>query len=109
RGVAVGGRVRGGPRAAGRRRRPRAPAFAEPALNRFLAAGPAAWREARERVTEWLTSPAHRTVVAPHLVPRGEVRLHLPFAVADYVDFYPSRNHPENPAPTFPPAPPPPP
>jgi fumarylacetoacetase len=70
--------------------------FREPVLNRFLAAGPAAWRETRERITEWLTSPAHRAVVAPHLVPRGEVRLHLPFAVADYVDFYASRNHAEN-------------
>jgi len=70
--------------------------FTGPVLNRFLAAGPAAWREARERITEWLTSPAHRAVVAPRLVPRGEVRLHLPFAVADYVDFYASRNHAEN-------------
>ena len=70
--------------------------FAEPALNRFLAAGPTVWRETRERITEWLTSPAHRAVVAPHLVPLGEARLHLPFAVADYVDFYASRNHAEN-------------
>jgi fumarylacetoacetase len=70
--------------------------FTEPVLNRFLAGGPAVWREARERITEWLTSPAHRAVVAPHLIPRGEVRLHLPFAVADYVDFYASRNHAEN-------------
>jgi len=70
--------------------------FAEPTLNRFLAAGPAAWREARERLTGWLTSPAHRAVVEPHLVPRDAVRLHLPFAVADYVDFYASRNHAEN-------------
>ena len=70
--------------------------FTEPVLNRFLAAGPAAWREARGRITEWLTSPAHRAMVAPHLIPHGEVRLHLPFAVADYVDFYASRNHAEN-------------
>jgi fumarylacetoacetase len=70
--------------------------FTEPALNRFLAAGPVAWREARERLTEWLTSPAHRAVVAPRLIPLGDVRLHLPFAVADYVDFYASRNHAEN-------------
>jgi fumarylacetoacetase len=70
--------------------------FAEPVLNRFLGAGPAAWREARERLTDWLTAPAHRAVVAPHLIPLGEVRLHLPVAVADYVDFYASRNHAEN-------------
>jgi len=35
-------------------------------------------------------------VVRPHLVPMGGARLHLPFAVADYVDFYASRNHAEN-------------
>jgi fumarylacetoacetase len=70
--------------------------FAEPALNRFLAAGPAAWREARERITGWLTSPADRRVAERHLIPLGDVRLHLPFAVADYVDFYASRNHAEN-------------
>jgi fumarylacetoacetase len=71
-------------------------AFAEPVLNRFLAAGPAAWREARERITEWLTAAAHRAVVAPRLVPAAGVRLHLPFAVADYVDFYAFRAHAEN-------------
>jgi fumarylacetoacetase len=70
--------------------------FTGPVLNPFLAAGPATWREARERITEWLTRPAHRAVVAPRLVPAGGVRLHLPFAVADYVDFYASRHHAEN-------------
>jgi len=70
--------------------------FTGPTLNRFLAAGPGIWREARERLTDWLTRPAHRAVVEPHLVPLGEVRLHLPFEVADYVDFYASRNHAEN-------------
>jgi fumarylacetoacetase len=70
--------------------------FAEPVLNRFLAAGPAAWGEARERLTDWLTAPVHRAVVAPHLIPLAEVRLHLPVAVADYVDFFVSRNHAEN-------------
>ena len=70
--------------------------FAGPVLNRFLAAGPVAWREARERLTDWLTAAAHRAVVAPHLIPLGEVRLHLPVAVADYVDFFVSRNHAEN-------------
>jgi fumarylacetoacetase len=70
--------------------------FAEPALNRFLAAGPTVWRETRERLADWLTRPAHRAVVEPHLVPLGEVALHLPFAVADYVDFFASRNHAEN-------------
>src|SRR5262249_30105816 len=67
--------------------------FTGPTLNRFLAAGPGIWREARERLTDWLTRPAHRAVVEPHLVPLGEVRLHLPFEVADYVDLYASPDH----------------
>jgi fumarylacetoacetase len=70
--------------------------FARPTMNRFLAAGPATWREARERLTDWLTNPGYRGLAEPHLVPLGEVRLHMPFAVADYVDFYASRNHAEN-------------
>jgi fumarylacetoacetase len=95
-GVAIGDRVLDVAAVADGLRLPSRDLFAGPTLNRFLAAGPAAWRETRERLTEWLTGPAHRAVVAPHLVPLGEVRLHLPFEVADYVDFYASRNHAEN-------------
>src|SRR5215472_2333383 len=95
-GVAIGGSVLDVAAVADDLRLPLRDTFSEPALNRFLAAGPVAWRETRERITEWLTSPAHRAVVAPRLVPRDGVRLHLPFAVADYVDFYASRNHAEN-------------
>jgi fumarylacetoacetase len=34
--------------------------------------------------------------VSPHLLPRSEVTLHLPFTVADYVDFYCSLDHAGN-------------
>jgi len=95
-GVAIGDSVLDVAAVADELRLPLRDLFAEPALNRFLAAGPGTWREARERLTDWLTLPAHRAVVAPHLVPLGGARLHLPFAVADYVDFYASRNHAEN-------------
>jgi fumarylacetoacetase len=95
-GVAIGDQVLDVAGVADDLRLPLRDLLAGPDLNRFLAAGPAPWREARERITEWLTSPAHRGVVAPHLVPLAGVRLHLPFAVADYVDFYASRNHAEN-------------
>ena len=95
-GVAIGDSVLDVAAVADELRLPLRDLFSEAVLNRFLAAGPAAWREARERLTDWLTRPAHRAVVEPRLIPRGEVRLHLPFAVADYVDFYASRNHAEN-------------
>jgi len=95
-GVAIGDSVLDVAAVADDLRPPLRDLFAGPTLNRFLAAGPGIWREARERLTDWLTRPAHRAVVEPHLVPLGEVRLHLPFEVADYVDFYASRNHAEN-------------
>ncbi len=59
-----------------------------PTLNPFLALGPNAWREVREQLTE-------RVEDAPS-VPLSEVTLHLPFEVADYVDFYASEQHATN-------------
>jgi fumarylacetoacetase len=65
-------------------------------LNELMALGPQAWRELREQVTDWLTQPSCRRIVEPHLIPRSEVRMHRPFEVADYVDFYSSQHHAEN-------------
>ncbi|HEY5183782.1 MAG TPA: fumarylacetoacetase [Actinomycetes bacterium] len=70
--------------------------LARPSLNEFLALGPAAWAEVRERVTDLLTEPSFRDSVQPHLFPLPEVRLHLAWEVADYVDFYSSQAHAEN-------------
>ncbi|MCZ2839540.1 fumarylacetoacetase [Modestobacter sp. VKM Ac-2985] len=65
-------------------------------LNAFLAQGPAAWAALRAQLVDWLTDPAHRGDVEPHLLPRADVRMHLPIEVADYVDFYSSQHHAEN-------------
>ncbi len=70
--------------------------LARPSLNEFLALGPAAWAEVRERVTDLLAEPSFRDSVQPHLFPLSEVRLHLAWEVADYVDFYSSQAHAEN-------------
>jgi fumarylacetoacetase len=70
--------------------------LARPSLNEFLGLGPAAWAEVRERVTDLLTEPSFRDSVQPHLHPLSEVRLHLAWEVADYVDFYSSQAHAEN-------------
>ncbi|MFI8994731.1 fumarylacetoacetase [Streptomyces sp. NPDC053542] len=75
---------------------PHAEDFAAPSLNPFMARGREAWRAVRARLTELLTDEAHRAAVEPHLVPRAEVSLHLPFEVADYVDFYASEHHASN-------------
>lgn len=70
----------------------------QPVWNAFLAAGPEVWARFRADVTGWLTDPAHERAVRPHLHPLGDagVRLHLPFEVADYVDFYASEHHAAN-------------
>ncbi|PBC76807.1 fumarylacetoacetate hydrolase [Streptomyces sp. TLI_235] len=65
-------------------------------LNPLMAAGHRTWREVRGALTEWLTDEAHRPAVGPCLLPLAEVELHLPFEVADYVDFYASEHHASN-------------
>ncbi|MEV7625880.1 fumarylacetoacetase [Actinoplanes sp. NPDC089786] len=72
------------------------PVHATGSLNAFLAKGPDEWRRLRRQLVEWLTDPARRGEVEPHLVPRASVRMHLPVEVGDYVDFYSSRHHAEN-------------
>jgi fumarylacetoacetase len=62
-------------------------------LNPLLAAGRPVWQEVRAALVEWLSDDRHHDVVGPNLVPGAEVRLHLPFEVADYVDFYSSEHH----------------
>ncbi|WP_341717918.1 fumarylacetoacetase [Micromonospora sp. FIMYZ51] len=71
-------------------------AFGRPTLNAFLALGRPQWTAVRQRITELLTDPAHRAAVEPLLVPLTEVRMELPFEVADYVDFYSSEQHASN-------------
>ncbi|MFE3407055.1 fumarylacetoacetase [Streptomyces mirabilis] len=75
---------------------PYAELLAQPTLNPLLAAGRTAWSDVRRALTAWVTVPAHRETIAPLLYPLSEVTLHLPFEVADYVDFYASENHARN-------------
>ena len=58
------------------------------ALNPLMGRGPAAWAEARARGEE--------RVARGDVLPLGEVEAVLPFAVADYVDFYSSLEHATN-------------
>ena len=67
--------------------------FRTGSLNAHLAQGPAAWARTRERIAGLLSDERHRPAVEPHLTPLDEVTLHLPFEVADYVDFYASEHH----------------
>jgi fumarylacetoacetase len=70
--------------------------FAAGTLDEFLAAGRTTWDAVRALVTEWLTAGEHRGRIAPRLTSVDAVALQLPFAVADYVDFYASEHHATN-------------
>jgi fumarylacetoacetase len=70
--------------------------FAAPTLDAFLARGRRFWSETRARITELLTDTHYQGAVSPHLYPRSAVVMHLPFTVADYVDFYCSLDHATN-------------
>ncbi len=67
--------------------------LAHPVLNPLMAAGRPVWDELRAAVVRWLSAPELHEAVAPLLTPLDAVRLHLPFEVADYVDFYASEHH----------------
>jgi len=70
--------------------------FSQPSLNPFMILGPRAWSAVRGWVGELLGEEPHRDLVEPHLVPQAEITLHMPFDVADYVDFYASEYHARN-------------
>jgi fumarylacetoacetase len=70
--------------------------FGAGSLDPLLAAGPAAWAQVRDRITELLSDPAAQAAVRPHLRLRAGATAHLPFTVADYVDFYSSEQHATN-------------
>jgi len=62
--------------------------------NAFMALGPAEWARLRNELTALLAegSPS-RSAVEPHLVSMKDARLHMPFAVTEYTDFYAGRHH----------------
>ncbi|MFJ3763439.1 fumarylacetoacetase [Streptomyces sp. NPDC090082] len=95
-GVRVGGHVLDAGAAAHALGSPYASLLAQPSLNPLLAAGRTAWRDVRRALTAWVTVPAHRADIEPLLHPLDAVTLHLPYEVADYVDFYASEHHATN-------------
>ena len=75
--------------------------FAAPMLNPFMALGPKVWSRARARISELLRhdNPELRDnaeLRGRALVPMADAKLHLPFAVAGYTDFYSSKEHATN-------------
>src|SRR6185437_13563840 len=75
--------------------------FAQGALNAFMALGPRVWSKTRARISELLRHDRpelrdNQDLRARALVPMTAVKLHLPFTVAGYTDFYASREHATN-------------
>jgi fumarylacetoacetase len=95
-GVAIGDRVLDLTAATDRLLPGRAHLFSSGTLNAFLDAGDLAWEQVREAITAWLTRDEFREAIEDLLVPAGSATLHLPFTVADYVDFYASEHHASN-------------
>ncbi len=65
-------------------------------LNAFMALGHEQWAEARTWISSTLGDEANRERVTPFLHPLGDVTLHLPIEVGDYIDFYASEHHATN-------------
>ena len=95
-GVRVGDRVLDLTTASGRLLPGREVLFRDGTLDAFLAAGDGAWADVRAEITGWLSQDHFREAVEDLLVPVAEAELHLPFTVADYVDFYASEHHAAN-------------
>jgi fumarylacetoacetase len=69
--------------------------FAAPSLNPFMAQGPQRWHQVRAALGAALADDVDH-LPAGTVFEVGEVELHLPFEVADYVDFYASEQHATN-------------
>jgi fumarylacetoacetase len=95
-GVRIGDRVLDLTTASGRLLPGREVLFSGGTLDPFLAAGDGAWADVRAEVTRWLSEDHFREAVEDLLVPLADAELHLPFTVADYVDFYASEHHASN-------------
>jgi fumarylacetoacetase len=66
------------------------PELDRPTLNDFMASGPEVWAETRAQIAELAAAGGLAAT------PLDDVRLHLPFTVGDYVDFYASLDHASN-------------
>jgi len=65
------------------------PEMARPSLNDFMGLGREVWKQTRAEVIALVQGGAET-------IPLADVALHLPFEVADYVDFYASEQHAAN-------------
>ncbi len=68
-----------------------------PFWNEVMEAGPAVWASLRDQVALFLNARSPmREQIAPYLIDRGRIALHMPFLVAEYTDFYAGKHHATN-------------
>ena len=75
--------------------------FAVPSLNTFMSQGAGVWARTRARISELLRHDNEELrdndeLRKLALVPMRDVKLHLPFTVAGFTDFYSSKEHATN-------------
>ncbi len=73
------------------------PVFDVPYWNDFMELGPDTWARFRTDLTALLAEGTDRRAdIEPHLVRQADATLYMPFAVAEFTDFYAGRNHATN-------------
>jgi fumarylacetoacetase len=65
-------------------------------LNPFMAMGREVWTKVRNQIQDTLTNDDFKSSVPQFFTPIRDARMHLPFAPADYVDFYAFEQHATN-------------
>jgi fumarylacetoacetase len=70
--------------------------FGSGSLDCLLARGREEWAAVRARLVAVVTDPDLADMAREALLPLDDVTLHLPWTVADYVDFYSSEHHATN-------------
>jgi fumarylacetoacetase len=71
-------------------------AVSTPNLDALLAAGYEVWTALRAWLVDTVTTDGKDEIVADSCYPVDDIRMHMPFTVADYVDYYASEHHAGN-------------
>jgi fumarylacetoacetase len=70
------------------------PYFKDTSWNALMAAGPAVWSALRDKLTSLLLVGSRKRKATERLLhPLDRVKLHMPFRVSEYTDFYAGRHH----------------
>ncbi len=70
------------------------PLFDLPFWNPLMEEGPAVWAALRDRLISLLAEGVEeRDKIEPLLVAQDDAKMHMPFAVSEYTDFYAGRHH----------------